>query len=118
MASEAQAAFVPPIVIAPHEWEQLTAILQTYLSGRKVWAFGSRATGQRVKRFSDLDLAIEGNELTLCESALLEEVLDESRLPFKVDISELDQLTPEFRSHIQSELVLVQGQESNGSQLS
>jgi len=116
MASEAKTPAMPPIVIEPHQWEELAAILRTHLPGRKVWAFGSRATGQRVKRFSDLDLAIEGGELTLRESAMLEEALDESRLPFKVDIAELSSLTPEFRARIQDELVLVQGQRSMAEQ--
>ncbi len=98
---------MPPIVIEPHQWEELAAILRAHLPGRRVWAFGSRATGRRVKRFSDLDLAVEG-ELTLREAALLEEALDESRLPFKVDIAELSSLTPDFRARIEPEMVLLQ----------
>lgn len=109
MASETKTPALPPIVIEPHEWEELTAILRTHLHGRRVWAFGSRATGRRVKRFSDLDLAIEDEGLTLKELALLEEALDESRLPFKVDVAGLSSLTPEFRARIQSEMVLLQG---------
>jgi predicted nucleotidyltransferase len=99
----------PPIALEPPEWDQLLSILRTHLAGRKVWAFGSRATGQRVKRFSDLDLAIEGPELSLRESALLAEAFDESRLPFKVDVVQLAAITPEFRTRIQPSLVLIQG---------
>ena len=62
-----------------------------------------------MKRFSDLDLAVEGEVLPLGELALLDEALDESRLPFKVDIAELATLTPEFRKRIQPEMVLVMG---------
>jgi predicted nucleotidyltransferase len=98
----------PPIAVEPHEWVLLAEILRTHLPGRSVWAFGSRATGQRVKRFSDLDLAIDGGPLPLKEAALLDEALDESRLPFKVDVVELAVLTPEFRARIEPELVLVQ----------
>jgi len=102
----------PPIVIEPHQWQELSAILQAHVPGHRVWAFGSRATGQRVKRFSDLDLAIDGEPLPLNEAALLDEALDESRLPFKVDIAEWATLTPEFRARIEPELVLVQERES------
>lgn len=102
---------MPPIVIQPHEWEELSTILRKHLPGCKVLAFGSRATGRRVKRFSDLDLAIEGKEMTLKEAALLEEALDESRLPFKVDVVELSRLAPEFRAHIEPDLVLLQAAE-------
>lgn len=108
MATELKMPFVPPIVLEPREWEEVSAILRNHLPGRRVWAFGSRATGRRVRRFSDLDLAMEGEELTLSQAALLREAFDESRLPFKVDVAELGSLTPEFRSRIQEELVLVQ----------
>ena len=73
-----------------------------------MWAFGSRATGKRVKRFSDLDLAVDG-ELTLGELANLDEALDESRLPFKVDVAQMATLTPEFEARIEPEMVLVGG---------
>jgi predicted nucleotidyltransferase len=107
MQSNAKTTAMPAIVIQPHEWEELSAILQKKLPGRKVWAFGSRATGRRVKRFSDLDLAIEGKEMTLREAAMLDEALDESRLPFKVDVVELDRLAPAFRAAIEPDLVLL-----------
>jgi len=100
---------MPPIALEPHEWGELLAILRTHLAGRRVCAFGSRAAGLHVKRFSDLDLAIEGPELTLSESALLAEAFDESRLPFKVDVVELSALTPEVRACIEPGLVLIQG---------
>ena len=99
----------PPILIEPHEWAELSSILSARLPGCKVWAFGSRATGRRVKRFSDLDLLIEGESLSFREMALLNEELDESRLPFKVDIVDLSSITPEFRARIEPEMVLVKG---------
>jgi predicted nucleotidyltransferase len=105
---------LPPIVVEPHEWEELSGLLQRYAPGRRVWAFGSRATGHRVRRFSDLDIAVEGEELPFDEMAMLREALDESRLPFKVDVLELGRVAPEFRARIQPELVLVQGRESSG----
>jgi predicted nucleotidyltransferase len=99
---------LPRIVIEPHEWEELSAILQKYAPGRTVWVFGSRATGRRVRRFSDLDIAVGGGELPLDELAMLRDALDESRLPFKVDIADLATLTPGFRAQIEPEMVLVQ----------
>jgi predicted nucleotidyltransferase len=107
-----------PIVIEPHQWDELSSILSSHLPGRTVWAFGSRATGLRVKRYSDLDLLIDGDSLSFREAALLDEALDESRLPFKVDVVQMSALAPEFRSRIQPELVLVQGRESTGIQSS
>jgi uncharacterized protein len=99
---------MPPIAIEPWQWEELSGILREHLPGHKVWAFGSRATRQRMRRFSDLDLAVEG-ELTLGELARLNEALDESRLPFKVDVAQMAWLTPEFRARIEAEMVPVWG---------
>ena len=54
--------------------------------GFSVWAFGSRAIG-RPKPYSDLDLAIKGDEpLTLSQIADLKDAFSESDLPFKVDV--------------------------------
>lgn len=110
MATEAKSRPLPPIVIEPHQWEELSHLLQTHLPGRRVWAFGSRATGNRVRRFSDLDLAVGGEELPLELLDTLREALDESRLPFKVDIVDLATLTPEFRARIEPDMVLLTGE--------
>jgi len=93
-----------------HELEQVQAILRQYIPGRAVWAFGSRATGSRMlKRFSDLDLAVEG-KLTWEERAGLEEAFDESPLPIKVDMVELGLVDAEFRERIEKDFVVVQGE--------
>lgn len=118
MATNPKTRAIPPIVIEPQQWEELSAILQRYAPGRRVWAFGSRATGRRVRRFSDLDIAVGGEELPLNDMTMLREALDESRLPFKVDVVQMAALTPEFRARIQPELVLVQGLESSGGRSS
>jgi predicted nucleotidyltransferase len=107
MPTEMRSALVPPIVIEPHQWRELSAILRNHLPGRRIFAFGSRATRVRLKRFSDLDLAVDGSELTLRDAAMLDEALDESRLPFKVDVVCLEALTPEFRSRIEPDLILL-----------
>ncbi|MGD0731188.1 MAG: nucleotidyltransferase domain-containing protein [Terracidiphilus sp.] len=118
MATETIASEKPPIAIEPGQWEELIAILQARLPGRRVWAFGSRATGRRVKRYSDLDLLVDGDGLSFREAAVLDEALDESRLPFKVDVVQIASLAPEFRARIELEMVLVQGTGSNGGQAS
>jgi type I restriction enzyme S subunit len=100
---------MPQIVIEAHEWEELSAILERYVPGRRVWAFGSRATGRRVRRFSDLDLLIDVESLFLRELADLDDALEESRLPFKVDVVPMVSLSPEFRARIEPEMVQVQG---------
>ena len=92
------------IAMEPHEREQVLAILREHLPGRKVWVFGSRATGKRLKRFSDLYLAIEGT-LKLGERGDLEEAFDESLLPFKVDLVELGAVSADFKRRIEADFV-------------
>jgi type I restriction enzyme S subunit len=92
-----------------HELEQVQAILRQYIPGRQVWAFGSRATGGRMlKRFSDLDLAVDG-KLNAHESAGLADAFEESPLPIKVDVVELALVDAEFRDRIEKDFVVVQG---------
>ena len=92
-----------------HELELVRAILKEHLPGKAVWVFGSRATGGRMlKRFSDLDLAVEG-KLTWQESAGLTDAFEESLLPIKVDLVELGLVDAEFRERIEKDFVVVQG---------
>ncbi|MBS0981438.1 nucleotidyltransferase domain-containing protein [Acetobacter thailandicus] len=77
------------IDITPEERAIVLRILNETVPDREVRAFGSRVTG-KAKPFSDLDLAIMGDEpLPLETRARLEETFSESELPWKVDI--LDQ---------------------------
>ena len=110
MTTAVQTLPMPPIAIEPWEWVELSAILREHLPNHPVWAFGSRATGQRVRRFSDLDLVVGGDTaLPLAQRAVLHEAFDESRLPFKVDLTDLPSLAPEFRARIAAEMILVYG---------
>lgn len=79
---------MPQIALLPEEWAIVSEILGRHLPGREVWAYGSRATARLLKKYSDLDLAIEGPPLSLPERSALVEAFDESALPFKVDIVE------------------------------
>jgi predicted nucleotidyltransferase len=88
------------LYIEPHELQIVRRILRDCITERNVWVFGSRATGVRLKRFSDLDLAIEGR-LSLPERARLADEFDESPLPFKVDVVELDEVDTDFRRRIE-----------------
>ena len=79
-------------------------ILRAHVPGRAVWVFGSRATGIRLKQFSDLDIAIDG-DLSLAETGALAEAFDESLLPMKVDIVAMQGVSAEFAQRIKADLV-------------
>ena len=66
-----------------------------------------RARADGLKTFSDLDLAFAGR-LTAREHGDLVEAFDESLLPIKVDIVEMDALSPDFAQRIARDFVMVQ----------
>jgi predicted nucleotidyltransferase len=99
---------IPKIVISPTEWAIVHDILQRHVPGREVWAFGSRAKWTS-KEFSDLDLAIIGDEpLPITTLASLSEDFSESALPYKVDIVDWATTSPSFRSVIERDKVVIQ----------
>ena len=90
------------LMISPQELNIVKTIFQNRMpSGIKVFVFGSRATGTAGK-FSDLDLAIDANQtpLDFFKTAELREAFDESDLPYKVDIVDLNEMSKKFKSLI------------------
>ena len=89
------------IDITPEERAIVLRILNEIVPDREVRAFGSRVTG-KAKPFSDLDLAIMGDEpLSLETRTQLEEAFSESELPWKVDVLDWNLAEVEFQKIIQ-----------------
>jgi predicted nucleotidyltransferase len=83
-------------------------ILSKYVPHYEIWAFGSRITG-KAKPYSDLDLVIISNApIHVLTLALLKDEFSESTLPFKVDILDWSQLTPEFKQIIEKQHEIIQ----------
>lgn len=59
--------------------------------------FGSRAIG-RARRYSDIDVAITGASLCASELAAISEALEESNLPYRVDLVDLTDASDDFRA--------------------
>ena len=76
-----------PVALSEAEQALVRTILRRHLPETfKVYVFGSRAGG-RVKRYSDLDLSIEGPEpVGLGTLGALNDEFDESDLIWKVDL--------------------------------
>jgi predicted nucleotidyltransferase len=87
-------------------------ILQKNLSREaKVFVFGSRANN-KAKKFSDLDLAISTpREISLTVFANLRSSFEESDLPYKVDIIDLNAIDQSFRKNIEPDLIMIWGEE-------
>ncbi|MGB1090482.1 MAG: nucleotidyltransferase domain-containing protein [Oceanobacter sp.] len=84
---------VSKLNVTQQELEIVQSILKQQLpENMRVLAYGSRVTS-KAKRFSDLDLAIQLNDkqaLTLSQLAALSDAFDESELPWKIDILDLN----------------------------
>ena len=91
----------PDIAISDAEWIIVRDILQKYVPGVSVWAFGSRAR-QTHKPFSDLDIVVVADQpLALSTVAQLSEAFSESDLPWKVDVVDWASIGETFRRHIE-----------------
>lgn len=92
-------------------------ILSTHVPDRPVFVFGSRATG-KARRRSDLDLAVGGGApLTLRQRALLNDDFDESDLPIRVDVVDLNAISPEFRHRIERDFIQIQSGRNAASEV-
>ena len=77
--------------------------------GATVWIFGSRARGDH-KPFSDVDIMYDTKDSTQFPKGFishLREEIQESRLPFKVDLVDLNEMAESYKSGALAERVLV-----------
>jgi type I restriction enzyme S subunit len=97
---------MPEIEIRAEDLEIVKAILAAHLQrSAKVWVFGSRAT-RKAKRFSDLDLALDlGHPMSLEEGGTLADSFENSDLPYKVDLVDLQTADPAFCALIRAESI-------------
>lgn len=93
--------------ISPNEYNIIHSIFVDYLSAEyKVFVFGSRAKNQ-AKYNSDLDLAIEyNNKINYKILRKIKSELEESKLPYKVDILDINNISDEFKAIIQKEMII------------
>jgi predicted nucleotidyltransferase len=88
--------------------DQITAVLVRALSGKscQVYLFGSRAAGT-AQPTSDFDVAVLADEDLSCELSRARELLEESNIPFKVDVVDLRLTAPAFSAEIQAQGILL-----------
>ena len=96
-----------PIDASQGDVADVLRILAEHVPDREVWAFGSRIR-KATKEFSDLDLAIIGNEpVAAAILADLNEAFRESHLPFKVDVIDWATTSDHFRRIIEEQYVVL-----------
>jgi len=94
------------IDISPEQLAIVQGVLKAHLpKGTLAWAFGSRVTWT-AKPFSDLDIALEGTAPLAPDVLIdLEEAFEASDLPWKVDVIDLNAVSPEFRTIVERQRV-------------
>lgn len=87
------------IDISPSARKLLKELITRHLPGVEVWAFGSRVKW-KARSNSDLDLVSFCPSEQIPKVSLLKEALEESSLPFPVDLLVWDNIPDDFRKNI------------------
>jgi len=87
--------------IDSEDFEILRAVLSKF--NYTFYVYGSRSKGTQ-KKFSDLDLCIM-DPISDLNMFYLKEALEESDLPFKVDVRRFNDMSKDFQTIIQKDLI-------------
>ncbi len=90
------------VELADDDREELLALLKRFLPGAEVWIFGSRVKGT-CRAVSDLDLVVFAEEDSIVAVEELREALQNSNLPFRVDLHVWNELPEEYQENIREQ---------------
>lgn len=82
----------------------IKGVILKYLPECRIFIFGSRATG-RAKKYSDVDIAIKSEQITDKIKSLIEMDLENSTIPYEVDIVDLNSISEQFKKQIIDDLI-------------
>lgn len=86
--------------ITDKEWEKIFTTLSHFPNIQKAILFGSRAKGTN-KPFSDVDIALVGDDVSINDLLHLKNEIDDLLLPYEFDFCIYKDLkSPELKSHI------------------
>ena len=94
----------PELAITQEQQNLLLQLLQQFLPNVGVWAFGSRVKGT-ARPTSDLDLVVFANPSQRPQVFALHEALEESNLPFRIDLLIWDEIPANFKTNIQRQYI-------------
>ena len=92
--------------ITPEQREMLLAILRRFIPAVEVWAYGSRLNGT-ARTNSDIDLVVFTTPEQRHLVSELKEALDESNIPFIVDLHVWDEVPGHFHEIIRKKFVVL-----------
>ncbi len=95
------------IDLSKEQLDELLGLLDRYLSGTEVWAYGSRVKFTSTPH-SDLDLVAFATAEQASAVAELRDAFDESDLPFRVDFFVWDEVPEQFYSNIKQDKLIIQ----------
>ena len=102
--------------LSPRHREEIEALLRKHLPDVEVWVYGSRVNGQSHEG-SDLDLVLRGPKLAEIDTSQLAdfiEALQDSTIPFLVEVRDWTRLPKSFHCEIDREyVVLVEKEEQS-----
>ncbi len=97
---------IPNLDISQQQLESLLALLHRHLPGVTVWAYGSRVKGT-ARPNSDLDLVVFTTPAQRTEVCGLTDALEESNIPFRVDLHVWDEVPDRFHEIIRNEYLVL-----------
>ena len=100
------------IDISPQHLSIIRDLLHKYIPDTAVWAFGSRVKFT-AKPSSDLDLVAFIREEQKSRFSELKEALEESNVPFRIDLHSWNELPDVFKHTIEQEYAVVQEADSD-----
>jgi len=103
------------IDLPPQHLETVRAILSRHVPNCEVRAFGSRLSGP-AKNYSDLDLAVVApGKVNADTFPHLKEAFEESELPFRVDVLDWRETSPDFQRVIEKAYEVIQAGSADAS---
>lgn len=92
------------LFIKPEYLKILKDIFNSYCPNAEIWAYGSRIKGE-AHPGSDLDLVVKDFNDENKNIFELKELINNSNIPFIVDIQEFDRLPESFRKEIEKNYI-------------
>ncbi|MBY4677847.1 nucleotidyltransferase family protein [Marinobacterium arenosum] len=93
------------IDLTPSQRKEILDLLGRYLPNTEVWLYGSRVK-RTSKPHSDLDMVVFASSEQKLQVLKLREALEESYLPFRVDLFIWDEVPEQFKKNIEADRVV------------